>query len=131
MSPAPSYLLTDVNFARIGFSDSGRAVTIDFLNMQDGSPCAQLIAEGVVAFNYHNTFTDDEEALPAYVGEVTWREWQREEASSVLLGIGYGFVTQGGQTFAPESRYFHISAQGGELAVDLICSKYRLSRQQA
>jgi hypothetical protein len=71
MSHATNTLLSDVNLSALSFSNDGRVLTIDFLNMTDGSPCAHLIASGVVVFNYHNTFVSDEDALPAYVGEVT------------------------------------------------------------
>ena len=95
--------------------------------MIDGKASEQLVAEGVVALNYHNTFEKDD-ALPTYVGEVTCRVIQGEELECILLRLGYGFLAQGVTTFIPKAQCFHIHVEGGELTVDLICTEYHLRR---
>jgi hypothetical protein len=129
MSDAINTLLSDVNLSALSFSNDGRVLTIDFLNMTDGNPCAQLIASGVVVFNYHNTFGSDEDALPAYVGEVTCRELREQDKDAALSRLGYGFLGRGVVTFVPEAGRFQIHVEGGELGIDLICAQYRVSRQ--
>ena len=129
MSDAISILLSDVNLSALSFSNDGRVLTIEFLNMTDGSPCAQLIASGVVAFNYHNTFESDEDALPAYVGEVTCRELREQDKDATLSRLGYGFLGRGVATFVPKAGRFQIHVEGGELTIDLICGEYKVPRQ--
>ena len=121
-------LLSDINLSSLSLTNDGRVLTIDFLNMADVSHCAQLIADGVVAFNYHNTFETDDDALPAYVGEVTCRELREQDKDAALSRLGYGFLGKGCATFLPESGRIHIHIEGGEVSIDLICGAYRLSR---
>jgi hypothetical protein len=98
--------------------------------MTDGRPCAQLTANGVVMLNYHNAFDNDDDALPAYIGEVTCRELGVKEADSVLSGLGYGFIGNGGTIYVPKLGCFHIHIEGGELAIDMVCEKFKLSRHE-
>lgn len=118
-------LLADVNLAKMEFSDDGRILTLSFLNMADGHLCARLLARKVIAFNYHNVFTEDDDALPAYIAEVTWRELRRNEGAAILRRLGYGFLAKGVETFTPES-CFQIHVEGGEIVVDVICGEYSL-----
>jgi len=85
-----------------------------------------LVASELIAFNYHNAFTDDDDALPAYVGEVTWMELRGKESDSALLRMGYGFLGHGVKTLVPKTRCFLIHAEGGEVTLDIICGEYLL-----
>ena len=127
MSNTTKTLLSDVNLSSLSFSNSGRVLTIDFLNMTDGDRCAQLIAIGVVIFNYHNAFEDDEDALPCYVGEVTCRALREPTKDVALLQLRYRFIGSGVMAFKPEIGLFHIHIEGGQLCIDLICGEYSLS----
>lgn len=129
MSSAINTILADVNLSTLSFSDNGRILTVEFLNMADGSPCAQLTAIGVVAFNFHNTFDDDDDALPAYVGEVTCQDLEAQEAASLLSRLGYGFLGRGVTPYAPKSARLHMHLEGGEVTIDVICSEYALSHR--
>ena len=131
MNSTNNALLSDVNLSGVSFAESGRTLIITLSNMVDGRRCAQLITEGVLAFNYHNTFEDDDDALPTYVGEVTCRALQKEELDQVLLRLGYGFLGPGVKTYVPKSRCFHVHVEGGALAIDVICTEYTISRETA
>lgn len=130
MNSTTKTLLEDINLSELSFSDNGRTLTIEFINMFDGGPCAQLTAKGVVVCNYQNTFGHDDSALPAYVGEVTCQELREKEAASVLSGLGYGFLGSGGATYVSRLGYFHIHIESGELIVDLVCEEFKLFHQE-
>ncbi|EEF62124.1 hypothetical protein Cflav_PD6399 [Pedosphaera parvula Ellin514] len=88
--------------------------------MTDGQPCARLIANGVILLHYHNIF-DSGDGLAAYVGEVTVQELGMDESGLVLSQLGYGFRGSGMER---HSMLIHI--EGGEVAVDIVCSEYHL-----
>jgi hypothetical protein len=127
MSSAINTILADVNLSTLSFSDNGRNLTMEFINMNDGNPCAQMTASGIVAFQYQNTFENDDDAFPVYVGEVTWQEFGAKEAAAILSQLGYGFFVRGATLFIPKSGRFHIHVEGGAVMVDLICNEYRLT----
>ncbi len=124
MSKGSHHILSDVNLGRIVFSENGRDLQIDFINTEDGAFAAKLTVTGVIALNYHNVFTGQEDMLPAYVGEVTCAELNSDELSSVMQKRGYGFLARSITNYNPHSPFLHIHAEGGELSVDIVCKHY-------
>jgi hypothetical protein len=124
-------LLQDVNLALIEISQDGRNITLDFVNMADGGAHAKLEAQAVVLFNYQNAFEAGEDALPAFVAEVTCEEFDNHGRSSQLMKLGYGFLGRGVETYVPKlNNCFVIHVEGGEVSLDLLCGAYQLTKQQ-
>jgi hypothetical protein len=119
------YLLQDVNLSNIHISPNGRTINIEFINMFDGGFLAHLTVEEVLIFKYFNAFDNSEDAFPTYVGEVMYRELIPEESSAELLNFGYRFIGREEQIQSKESLFF-IHIEGGEISIDLVCSKYQL-----
>jgi hypothetical protein len=120
-------LFKDVNLSDINIQNYGRDVLLKFCDMQDGEICGSIHLKNVYILNYHNIFEDKDDGLACYIGEVTIAELQGEEASSKLNVLGFQFEGCDGLTYLPQSStLFFLHLEGGELAIDLISSNYKL-----
>jgi len=91
--------------------------------MIDGNHLAQLVAEAVLTFKYSNSFDNTEDALPAYIGEVKYRQLSNEDLHVEFGRLGYGFTQNEDRLF--KNSYFLIQIEGGEISIDILCGGYK------
>lgn len=113
-------LFTDVNLSQIDFGSNSGELSLQFLNMSDGSPIGTLSCEGVVTFAYHD-YADS--GLPVYVGRVFVEEISGQEALNVIGTFGYQ-VEQHSELLRRMSLY-HVRIEGG-LMVHIVCQRVSL-----
>ncbi len=121
-------IMNDVNLDKILVNREGKAVRLEFINMQDGGLVGFIECEDVLLFNYHNVM--DAEGLAIYVGHVDVDELVGDAARTTLAKLGFGFRDSLGRTGTTESGVIqHLHVEGGEVSIDLCCGQYHLTRK--
>ncbi len=126
MSDHSKLLLKDVNLAKVDFSGTGRGLELEFIDMDQGCHLAYLRLVGIVLFHYQNSFEDDDEAFPTYIGEVTSSPIESHNAASMLAATGYGFCDPNGKLLVPNESHSLIHIEGGDVSLSIVCKGFAL-----
>jgi hypothetical protein len=96
--------------------------------MSDGRPCGKIMASKVMLLNYHNTFTEADDAFPTYVAEVSAERVRITEALSALDSLGYNFLARENEPFGQRLNVSHLRVASGEVSVDIVCQDYAVEK---
>ena|GEM_PF-5582338 len=121
-------ILKDVSLKGIEFRSHKTSVKMSFIDMYEGKPCAEILCESVLVFNYHDSSYPDE--MPLYVGEVNHTILTRGQLRKKLDEFSFGFsvppdpvnLSVPGPVYVPEwEEAHHIHLEGGEILIHVLC----------
>lgn len=122
-------ILKDINLDEIKFSPDGRDISINFLNMSDGSLENILECKSVYYFKFQNCFEVDD-GFACYVGEVNYELIKNSELSDWLAKIQYGFYNNDRTPLIPtKTDLYSVHIEGGEIIIELVCEKMLLNKK--
>ena len=117
-------LLEDINLADIQFTNCGKNIRLDFLDMHEGKPIASMICENVLHVISSNNNTCDGFAF--YVGEVTVQTFtSHKDIIRTLSSMGYRFSCSdmNGNILVLHDELYLIGIEGGEISITILCKK--------
>ncbi len=131
-------VLEDVNLETICISSDGRQLRFEFSDMAQRKKCANLVCGSTHLFRYANTFTNAEDGLPCYVGEVGLEELAGTELQERLRVLDYGFGVDL-TPWRPDAKTrtvqipfvehaFAVHMEGA-IVVDVVCAQLDFARE--
>ncbi len=131
-------VLEDVNLETICIGPDGRQVTFEFSDMAQRKKCANLVCGSTYLFRYDNDFTDADEGLPCYLGEVGLEELAGTELQERVRVLGYGFGVdlipwrpdaKTRTVRIPSVEHAFAVHLEGEIVVDVVCAQVDFARE--
>jgi hypothetical protein len=120
--------LEDVSIEQIEISKSGIHVTIRFIDMHKGQPCAVIKCEYLYIFDYHCALEEDD--FPGYIGNVDHVVLSGQEIKNTLDALNFRFGVSENpvkpleniKQYIPESESLHfLDIEGGEISIRILC----------